>query len=211
MWYWASYLTSLGLSFLICEVGRVTVLPQLGWGGESTMQRASSRAWPPAGFMRVSAGFDAPLLILRTSRWGGMVETLDPLEETESQGAWGDHLTELWALPRLSDFRIWPGTQGSVWPVVGLPCPSHPSGEALQAPALGEPRPRGSHGDPQMLAENSPIRAHSPDPLGLPSLLPPPTSARSLSTQRPFSVPSWGDRSPFQIVPEAQLPALPSN
>ena len=68
-------------------MGRVTVLPQLGWGGESTMQRASSRAWPPAGFMRVSAGFDAPLLILRTSRWGGMVETLDPLEKTESQGA----------------------------------------------------------------------------------------------------------------------------
>lgn len=61
--------------------------------------------------------------------------------------------------------------------MVELPCPSHPAGEALQAPALGEPRPRGSHEDPQMLAENSPIRVHSPDPLGLPSLLPPPTSA----------------------------------
>lgn len=45
--------------------------------------------------MRVSPGFDAPLLILRTSRWGGVVETLGPLEEIESQGAWGGHLTEL--------------------------------------------------------------------------------------------------------------------
>ena len=35
----------------------------------------------------VSAGFDAPLLILRASRRGGVVETLGPLEETESQGA----------------------------------------------------------------------------------------------------------------------------
>lgn len=51
------------------------------------MQRASSSAWPPAGFMRVSAGFDALLLILRTSIWDGVVETLGPLEETESPGA----------------------------------------------------------------------------------------------------------------------------
>lgn len=76
-------------------MGRVTVPLQLGWGGDSTMPSASSCAWPPEGFMRVSPGFDAPLLILRTSRWGGVVETLGPLEEIESQGAWGGHLTEL--------------------------------------------------------------------------------------------------------------------
>ena len=45
-----------------------------------------------------------------------------------------------------------------------------------------------------MLAESGPICAHGPDPLGLPSLSPRPTSVPSLCTQRAPSVPSWGDR-----------------
>ena len=59
-----------------------------------------------------------------------------------------------------------------------------------------------------MLAENSPIRAHSPDPLGLPSLLPPPTLARSLSTQRSPPAPwSQSPRPPAGLA-AAQSPAV---
>lgn len=89
----------------------------------------------------------------------------------------------------------------------GCSAPPSPTGEAPLAP----PRPRGSHRDPQMLAENDPIRAQGPDPLGLLSLCLVPPWPEASAHKDPLSPPLGRRGCRLCWAPAALSPALPGS